>query len=89
MPCRPPTVVSVWSCARWTRCSLPLTVKSMRTLCPGVRLGHGLRHAFNKLPKKLAAIASPVRQALRPPFHPWWYLARPRKSLRGFALGQR
>ena len=39
MPYRPPTVVSVWSCARWTRCSLPLTVKSMRTLCPGVRLG--------------------------------------------------
>src|SRR5712692_6261708 len=50
------------------------TVKSMRTLFPGARLGNCLRHAINKLPKKLTAIASPVRQ---------------RKSLRVFALGQR
>ena len=32
------------------------TTKSMRTLFPGVRVGHCLRHALNKLPKKLAAI---------------------------------
>ena len=40
------------------------TTKSMRTLFPGARLGNCLRHALNKLPKKLAAIASPVRKAL-------------------------
>jgi hypothetical protein len=37
--------------------------KSRQTLLPGVRLGNGLRHALTKLPKKLAAIASPVRTA--------------------------
>jgi hypothetical protein len=41
------------------------TVKSMRTLFPGARLGNCLRHALTKLPGTLAAIASPVRQALR------------------------
>ena len=45
------------------------TTKSMRTLFPGARLGNCLRHAINKLPKKLAAIASPVRKALRSQFH--------------------
>jgi hypothetical protein len=39
------------------------TVKSLRTLFPGARLGTCLRHALTKLPKKLAAIASPVRKA--------------------------
>jgi hypothetical protein len=65
------------------------TVKSMRTLFPGARLGNCLRHAINKLPKKLAAIASPVRKALRSQFHTLLYRARQRKSLRVFALGQR
>jgi hypothetical protein len=37
------------------------TTKSMRPLFPGVRVGNCLRHALLKLPKKLAAIASPVR----------------------------
>jgi hypothetical protein len=45
------------------------TTKSLRTLFPGARLGNCLRHALNKLPKKLAAIASPVRKALRSQFH--------------------
>jgi hypothetical protein len=61
----------------------------MRTLFPGVRLGFCLRHAINKLPKKLAAIASPVRKALRSQFHTLLYRARQRKNLRVFALGQR
>jgi hypothetical protein len=65
------------------------TTKSMRTLFPGARLGFCLRHALNKLPKKLAAIASPVRQSLRVKFHTLLYRARQRKSLRVFALGQR
>src|SRR6266851_5192349 len=65
------------------------TVKSMRTLFPGARLGNCLRHAINKLPKKLTAIASPVRQALRSQFHTLLYRVRQRKSLRVFALGQR
>ena len=45
------------------------TTKSMRTLFPGARLGYCLRHALNKLPGKLTAIASPVRKALRSQFH--------------------
>ena len=65
------------------------TTKSMRTLFPGARLGFCLRHALLKLPKKLVAIASPVRQALRTQFHTLLYRARQRKSLRVFALGQR
>src|ERR671910_733725 len=65
------------------------TVKSLRTLYPGARLGNCLRHAINKLPKKLAAIASPVRKALRSQFHTLLYRARQRKGLRVFALGQR
>ena len=34
-----------------------------RTRFPGARLGHGLRHALQKLPKKRTAIASPGHQA--------------------------
>jgi hypothetical protein len=65
------------------------TTSSMRRLFPGARLGNCLRHAINKLPKKLAAIASPVRKALRSQFHTLLYRARQRKGLRVFALGQR
>src|SRR5215831_15095745 len=65
------------------------TVKSLRTLFPGARLGNCLRHALTKLPKKLAAIASPVRRALCTQFHTLLYRARQRKGLRVFALGQR
>src|SRR5256714_3779445 len=65
------------------------TTSSMRTLFPSVRLGNCLRHAINKLPGKLTAITSPVRQALRSQFHTLLYRARQRKGLRVFALGQR
>jgi hypothetical protein len=65
------------------------TTSSMRTLFPGARLGNCLRHALNKLPGKLVAIASPVRKALRSQCHTLWYRARQRKGLRVFALGQR
>ena len=65
------------------------TTKSMRTLFPGARLGFCLRHALLKLPKKLTAIASPVRKTLRSQFHTLLYRARQRKGLRVFALGQR
>jgi hypothetical protein len=65
------------------------TTKSLRTLFPGARLGNCLRHALIKLPKKLAAIASPVRQALRSQFHTLLYRARQRRGLRVFALGQK
>jgi len=65
------------------------TNKSMRALFPGARLGNCLRHAVIKLPRKLAIIASPVRQALRSRFHTLLYRARQRKGLRVFALGQR
>src|SRR5262249_19687799 len=63
------------------------------TSAPGgsneVVLGNCLRHAINKLPSKLVAIASPVRKALRSRFHTLLYRARQRKGLRVFALGQR
>ena len=65
------------------------TTSSMRTLFPGARLGNCLRHAINKLPAKLVAIASPVRKALCSQFHTLLYRARQRKALRVFALGQR
>ena len=65
------------------------TTSSMRTLFPDARLGNCLRHAINKLPAKLVAIASPVRKALRSRFHTLLYRARQRKALRVFALGQR
>jgi hypothetical protein len=56
------------------------TTKSMRMLFPGARLGNCLRHAINKLPKKLAAIASPVRTTLRSQFHTLLYRVRQRKG---------
>src|SRR5215468_8302258 len=65
------------------------TTKSMRTLFPGARLGICLRHALLKLPKKLGAIASPVRKARRTQCHTLGYRVRRRKHLRVFALGQR
>src|SRR5262249_30460120 len=65
------------------------TTKSLRTLFPGARLGTCLRHALLKLPKKLAAIPSPLRQALPTHVHTPLFPARRRKSLRVFALGQR
>ena len=65
------------------------TTSSLRTLFPGARLGFCLRHALNKLPKKLTAIASPVRQSLRARFHTLLSRARQRKSWRVVALGQR
>jgi hypothetical protein len=58
------------------------TIKSMRTLFPEARLGNCLRHAINKLPGKLTAIASPVRKALRSQFHTLLHRARQRKGLR-------
>jgi hypothetical protein len=45
------------------------TAKSLRTLFPRSRLGSCLRHALTKFPKKLVAITSPVRKALRTQFH--------------------
>jgi len=65
------------------------TIKSMRTLFPGARLGNCLRHAINKPPGKLTAIASSVRKTLRSQFHTLLYRARQRRGLRVFALGQR
>src|SRR3989475_2247010 len=65
------------------------TTRSLRTLFPGARLGTCLRHALLKLPKKLAAIPSPLRKTLRAQFHTLLYRARQRKGLRVFALGQR
>jgi hypothetical protein len=65
------------------------TTNRMRTLFPGTRRGTCWRHAVIKLPGKLTALASPVRQALRTPCHTLLYRARQRKGLRVFALGQR
>src|SRR5437867_288175 len=65
------------------------TTSSLRTLFPGARLGNCLRHAINKLPAKLVAIASPERKALRSQCHTLLYRARQRKGVRVFALGQR
>src|SRR5215813_10498184 len=56
------------------------TTSSMQTLFPGARLGFCLRHALLKLPKKLAAIPSPVRKALRSKLHTLLHRARQRKG---------
>ena len=63
------------------------TTSSMRMLFPGARLGICLRHAINKLPAKLVAIASPVRKALRSQFHTLLYRARQRKGPAGVCPG--
>ncbi len=65
------------------------TINSLRTLLPRAHFGNCLRHAIIKLPGKLVAIASPVREALRSQFHTLLYRARQRRGLRVFALGQR
>src|SRR5882724_3507450 len=65
------------------------TTSSRRTLFPGARLGNCLRHAINKIPKQLVAVASPVRTALRSQLHTLLSRARQRKSLRVVARGQR
>jgi hypothetical protein len=65
------------------------TTNSMRTRFPGARLGFCLRHALTKLPKKLTASASPVRQSLRARCHALLSRARQRQSVRVVALGQR
>jgi hypothetical protein len=65
------------------------TTKSLRTLFPGMRLGHCLRHVLNKLHGKLMAIASPVRKAWRSQFHTLLHRACRRKGRRVFALDQR
>ena len=65
------------------------TTKSLRTLVSGARLGICLRHALLTLPKKLVALASPVRKPRRTQFPTLWYRARQRKSVRVCALGQR
>src|SRR3989441_11325146 len=64
-------------------------IRRRRTLFPGTRLSNCLRHALNKIPKKLVAVASPVRTALRSQWHTRLSRARQCKSWRGFALGQR
>jgi hypothetical protein len=65
------------------------TTKSMRTLFPGARLGHCLRHALNKLPDKLTGLSAPLRKGLCSKFHTLLHRCRQRKSLRVVALGQR
>jgi hypothetical protein len=65
------------------------TVSSMRTLFPGARLGFCLRHALNKLPRKLIGVSASVRQGVRATFHALLYRCRQRTSLRVVALGQR
>jgi hypothetical protein len=65
------------------------TVSSMRTLFPGARLGFCLRHALNKLPRKLIGVSAAVRQGVRSKFHALLHRCRQRTSLRVVALGQR
>src|SRR5438105_13025027 len=65
------------------------TVRSMRPLFPGARLGLCLRHALNKLPDKLIGVSASVRQGLRSKFHALLPRCRQRSSLRVVALGQR
>ncbi len=65
------------------------TRKSLRRLFPKARLGSCWLHAVMKLPGKLAAISSEVRQGLSHQFAKLLFGSRQRKSLRVFALGQK
>src|SRR5712671_1047856 len=65
------------------------TTSNMRTLFPGARLGHGLRHALNKLPDKLIGLSAPLRQGLRAKLHTLLHRCRTRTRVRVVALGQR
>ena len=65
------------------------TVSSMRTLFPTARLGLCLRHALNKLPRKLLGLSAPIRKGFRSTLHALRHRCRQRKSRRLVALGQR
>ena len=58
------------------------TASSMRTLFPGARLGNCLRHAINKLPKKLTALGVPGPQGVA---HAVPHLALPGTPAEAFA----
>ena len=65
------------------------TRRSLRGLFPKARLGSCLLHAAKKLPGKLAAISSAVRQELSQQFTALLFRSRQRTGLRVFALGQK
>ena len=70
----------------------PMASTARPKVCGPCSLGHASGTAcatLLKLPKKLAAITSPLRKALRTQFHTLWYRARQRTGLRVFTLGQR
>lgn len=62
---------------------------SLRRLFPEARLGSCWLHAVLKLPGKLTAIASEVRQGLSHRLATLLFGSRQRQSLRVFALGQK
>ena len=64
------------------------TRRSLRRLFPTARIGSCLLHAAKKLPGKLPAISSTVRQALSHQFATLLFRSRQRQGLRVFALGQ-
>ena len=64
------------------------TRTSLRRLFPTARLGSCWLHAVMKLPGKLTATSSEVRQGLSQQFAKLLFGSRERKSLRVFALGQ-
>jgi hypothetical protein len=65
------------------------TRNSLRRLFPKVRLGSCWLHAVMKLPGKLPAISSEVRQGLSQQCATLLFASRQRNSLRVFALGQK
>lgn len=68
---------------------LDRTTQSLRTLWRGARLGTCLRQALNTLPAKLVALAAPVRQGWRVPFHALCPRCRQRTRVRVVSLGPR
>lgn len=65
------------------------TRNSLRRLFPKARLGACWLHAVRKLPGKLPAISSEVRQGLGHQCATLLFASRQRKSVRVFALGQK
>ncbi len=65
------------------------TVKSMRRLFPGAKIGNCLMHAYQKVGKKLKGIPSKLRKSFSQKLYGLFQKCKKRRSLKIFSLGQR
>lgn len=65
------------------------TIKSLRSLFPGARIGNCILHAAKKVNGKIKAISSSLREELSFQFYNLFRKARKRKGLRVFSFSQK